>query len=275
VLLGFFVFTLGSVVSSFYLSFTTWDMNEAPRWVGAANYQELFDSELFWKVLGNTFYYVLLFVPLSIATSLGLALLIKEKVKGIAIFRATFFLPVVTSMVAAALIWSWLYNSDIGLLNYLLSLVGIDGPRWLEDPRWAMSALAIMGVWKTAGYNMMIFLAGLVGISHEYYDAATLDGVSRSRQFLRITLPLLSPILFFVTITTTISAFQIFEQTYVLTKGGPGNATLTLSYYIWESAFKFFNVGSASAMAYLLFVILLTITALQFVVRKKWVHDLR
>ncbi|HEX5315415.1 MAG TPA: sugar ABC transporter permease, partial [Candidatus Kapabacteria bacterium] len=182
-------------------------------------------------------------------------------------------LPVVTSIVAAAIIWSWVYNSDVGLLNYLLSLLGINGPKWLQDPHWALPAIALMSIWKNAGYNMMIFLAGLASIPKDYHEAARLDGSSALSRFRHITLPLLSPVTFFVLVVTTIGAFQVFEQTFVMTNGGPGISTLTLSYYIWQTAFKFFNLGGASALGYSFFLLVLAVTALQFLARRRWVFQ--
>ncbi len=273
IVLGFLCFTAGPVVIGFFYSLSNYQIGSELHISGVQNYSTLFGSALFWRVLRNTGYYALLYVPLNMSVALVLALLLEKKVAGIGLFRTVYFLPVVTSMVAAAMIWGWLYNADIGLLNYLLSLVGISGPRWLEDPNWAMPALALMAVWKNVGYNMMIFLAGLTSISPEYHEAARLEGASAIQRFRAITLPLLSPVLFFVAIVTTISAFQVFEQTYVLTKGGPGDATLTLSFYIWQTAFQFFNIGGASAMAYVLFVLLLILTFIQFQLRKKWVYQ--
>jgi multiple sugar transport system permease protein len=273
VLVGLVVFTTGPVVVSLLLSFARWDITSMPVFIGGTNYSELFAAPLFWQVMGNTGFYAILYVPLNIILSLGLALLVHKKIRGVGFFRTLYFLPVVTSMVAAAMIFRWLYNSDVGLLNYLLGLVGISGPRWLEDPHWAMPSLVLLGVWKNAGYNMMIFLAGLSNVPQELHEAARLDGASAPKRFFRITLPLLSPVLFFVLVVTTISAFQVFEQTYVLTQNGPGNSTLTLSYYIWETAFQFFNMGSASAMAYILFALLGVLTLLQFWVRKRWVFQ--
>jgi multiple sugar transport system permease protein len=273
VLIGFVVFTLGPVLASFYLSFTHYEIGAKPVFIGLGNYRELLQSHLFWQVTGQTFYYALLYVPASVATSLGLALLLEKKIRGLVFFRTVYFLPVVTSMVAAAIIWGWLYNSDIGLLNYLLSLVGISGPKWLQDPKWALPAIALMSVWKNAGYNMMIFLAGLANIPNDYHEAARLDGASAWERFRKITLPLLSPVMFFVLVITTIGAFQVFEQTYVMTNGGPGTSTLTLSYYIWQTAFEFFNLGSSSALSYLFFLIVLLFTALQFRARKRWVYQ--
>lgn len=273
ILTGLVVFTAGPVLASLGLSFTHYEIGEAPKFVGTANYQELLHADLFWRVLGNTCYYVVLYVPASILVSLGLALLIERRIRGIAFFRTIYFLPVVTSIVAAAIIWSWMYNSDVGLLNYLLSIVGIDGPKWLQDPHWALPAIAIMGVWKNAGYNMMIFLAGLTSIPKDYHEAARLDGSNAWSRFRHITLPLLSPVTFFVLVVTTIGAFQVFEQTFVMTNGGPGISTLTLSYYIWQTAFRFFNLGGASALGYTFFLLVLAVTALQFLARRRWVFQ--
>jgi multiple sugar transport system permease protein len=273
VLIGFLVFTLGPILATLYLSLTHYEIGSTPVFVGAQNYRELFGSDLFWQVVRQSFWYVILYVPLSVVASLMLALLLERPVAGIAFFRTVYFLPVVTSMVAAAIIWTWLYNGELGLLRYLLAKVGIVSPRWLEDPRWALPAIAIMGVWKNAGYNMMIFLAGLANVPKDVHEAARLDGATSVRRFFRITLPLISPVLFFVTIVTTISAFQIFEQTYVMTRGGPANSTLTLSFYVWQTAFQFFNVGTASAIGYVLFAIVAAVTAAQFWARKRWVFE--
>jgi multiple sugar transport system permease protein len=273
ILIGLTVFTAGPILASLGLSFTQYDIGANPRFIGTQNYREFLSSALFWQVTGNTIYYGLLYVPASIAVSLGLALLVEKRIRGIAFFRTIYFLPVVTSMVAAAIIWSWMYNSDVGLLNYLLSVIGIDGPKWLQNPHWALPAIAIMSIWKNAGYNMMIFLAGLANIPKDYYEAARLDGSTAWNRFLHITLPMLSPVTFFVLVVTTIGAFQVFEQTFVMTNGGPGVSTLTLSYYIWQTAFRFFNLGGASALGYLFFLLVLAVTALQFLARRRWVFQ--
>lgn len=269
VLLGLLVFTVGPILSSFFLSFTNYELGLKVEWIGAENYAKLASSDVFLQSIRNTLLYVLLYVPLAVLFSFVLAMLVHGKLRGRAFFRTVFFLPVVTSMVAAALIWGWLYHPDVGLLNILLSVVGIDGPRWLEDPDTALSALVIVGVWKNAGYNMLIFLAGLSGISNEVIEAATLEGASVFQRVRHLLVPMLGPVIFFVTVITTISAFQIFEQTYVLTRGGPANSTLTLSYYIWQMAFQFFDMGQASAMAYVLFAILGVLTIVQFQARKR------
>ena len=273
ILIGLTVFTAGPVLASLGLSFTHYDIGQLPHFVGMANYRELFRSDLFWQVVLNTCYYAILYVPASILLSLALALLIEPRIRGIAFFRTIYFLPVVVSIVAAGIIWSWMYNSDVGLLNYLLSVVGISGPRWLDDPHWALPAIAIMSLWKNAGYNMMIFLAGLSGIPKDYHEAARLDGCGAWTRFRHITLPMLSPVTFFVFVVTTIGAFQVFEQTYIMTNGGPGVSTLTLSYYIWQMAFRFFDLGTAAALGYVLFLLVLVVTAVQYLARKRWVFQ--
>lgn len=214
VLLGLAVFTIGPILASLFFSFSDYEMGLNARWIGSDNYEKLASSDVFLQSLRNTLLYVLLYVPLAVVFSFILAMLVQGKLRARGFFRAVFFLPVVTSMVAAALIWGWLYHPDIGLLNYLLSLVGVNGPRWLEDPDTALTSLVIVGVWKNAGYNMLIFLAGLSGISNEVIEAAKLEGASVYQRIRHIVVPMLTPVILFVTVITTISAFQIFEQTY-------------------------------------------------------------
>jgi multiple sugar transport system permease protein len=271
-LIGLVLFSAGAVAGSLLLSFTRWDMVSPPEWIWLANYAGLFRSPLFWEVVRTTFLFVLLAVPLSVVCSLALALLVNTQAAGIGIFRTAYFLPVVSSMIAVALVWSWIFNPEYGLLNYLLrSLGGIRGPSWLNDTFWALPALVLVTVWKGLGYSMVMFLAGLQNIPQELYDAATMDGAGAWRKFTRITLPMLSPTLFFVLVITLINAFQVFEQTYVLTKGGPGNATTTLSYYIYQNAFQYFQMGKAAATSYVLFAIIFAVTLFQFRVQKRWV----
>jgi multiple sugar transport system permease protein len=273
VLVGVVLVTGGAIIASFLLGFTDWDLVRSPQWIGLRNYSAMFRSDLFWKVLGNTFYYVLLAVPLSIAGSLSLALLVHRRVRGLTFFRTVYFFPVVTSMVAVAMIWSWLYNPEFGLINYLLKTIfGIEGPRWLVSTSWAMPAIALMTVWKGLGYNMLILLAGLQGVPTALHEAAVIDGAGPVRRFFRITLPMLSPTLFFVVVITLIGSFQVFEQTYVLTQGGPANTTLTLSFFVYQNAFRFFKMGYATSMAYVLFAVTLVATVLQFRLQKRWVH---
>lgn len=271
-LAGLLLFTAGAVVMSFVVSFTRWDAITEPHWVFLQNYSDMFQSDLFWTVFGNTFYFVGLAVPLTIVLSLAMAMLVNQRLSGVKWFRSVYFLPVVSSMVAAAIVWSWMYNPEYGLLNYLLKkFLGVNGPQWLQDSRWAMPAMVFMTVWKTVGYSMMIFLAGLQNIPGELYEAAMVDGASPWRRFWRITLPVLSPTTFFVFVITLIQSFQVFEQTYILTKGGPENSTLTLSYFIYQNAFQFFKMGYASAMSYVLFAVIFAITLIQFRLQRRWV----
>ena len=269
---GLVLFTAGAVVVSLLASFTRWDAIAKPEWVWLRNYSNMLHSDLFGQVFFNTFYFVVLAVPLTIVLALALAVLVNQKLACITWFRSIYFLPVVSSMVAAALVWSWIYNPEYGLLNFLLKkFFGMNGPAWLEDTAWAMPAMVLMTVWKGVGYSMMIFLAGLQNIPEELYEAAMVDGASAWKRFWRITLPVLSPTTFFVLVITLIQSFQVFEQTYILTKGGPANSTLTLSYYIYQNAFQFFRMGYASAMSYVLFAVIFVITLIQFRFQRRWV----
>ncbi len=271
-LLGLLLFSAGSVIASFLISFTRWPVVTPPEWTGLQNYRDLLASPLFWQVFWNTLLYVLLAVPLSLGSALAAALLVNQKLRGVRFFRTVYFLPVVSSMVAVALVWSYMYNPEYGLLNALLQgFFGIRGPAWLADARWAMLAMVLVTVWKGLGYTMVIFLAGLQNIPEELYEAAALDGVGPLRKFWRITLPMLSPTLFFALVITLIGSFQVFEQTYMLTRGGPANATMTLSYYIYQHAFQFFHMGYAAAMSYVLFAFLFVVTLAQFRLQRRWV----
>ncbi len=272
-LIGLVVFSAGAIIISFAMSFTEWQIIRPPEWVGLQNYIDIFESEFFLKIFWNTLYFVLLNLPLSIILPLLIAIALNQKLWGMKFFRTIYFLPVISSMVAVALVWSWLYRPEYGLLNYILNkLFGITGPRWLENQSWAMPAIVLMSAWKNIGYNMVIFLAGLQNIPQALYEVSDIEGAKPWQKFFRITVPLLSPTIFFVTIITLISSFQVFEQTYILTKGGPANSTLTLSYYIFQNAFMYFRMGSAAALSYVLFAIIFIITMIQFKLQKKWVH---
>ena len=271
-LIGFFVFILGPVVVSFLLGFTEWDLLTPPQWIGLGNYRAmLFETPLFWTTLRNALYYTLLFVPGAVILPLFVAVLMNQQLRGVTFYRSIYFLPVVTSTVAVALVWQWLYNPEFGPINYVLKLVGIKGPAWIASPEWAMPALVVMSIWQVVGYNMVIYLAGLQGIPEEFYEAAAIDGATGWRQFLHITVPLISPTTFFILIVSIIGSLQVFEQTYILTQGGPAYATLTIAYYIYQQAFQFFHMGFGAALSYVLFVIILLITLIQFRVQKRWV----
>ena len=269
---GLLLFSAGAVAASLFLSFTQWDLVSLPELIWLENYISLWRSDLFWEVVRNTLYFIILAVPLSVVCSLALALAANTGLRGITFFRTAYFLPVVSSMIAVALVWSWIYNPEYGLLNYLLQLFfGVRGPAWLDSTTWALPAMVIVTVWKGLGYSMVIFLAGLQNIPQDLYHAATIDGAGVWKRFRHITLPMLSPTTFFVLVITLINSFQVFEQTYVLTRGGPANSTLTMSYYIYQSAFQFFQMGKAAALSYVLFAAIFVVTLVQFRIQKRWV----
>jgi multiple sugar transport system permease protein len=269
----FTAFILFPVFFSFYLSFQKWNMFSGDStFVGLDNYARMIQSEEFWMVLKNTAIYTFGTIPLNMALSLWVAYILNKKIIGKKFLRTAFFAPVIISPVAAAVIWRWLYDPNFGLVNYAVALVGIDPVNWLNEPTAAMFALIIMGVWKTFGINMVLFSAGLQGIPETYYEAADLDGASKWDKFWRITVPLLSPTTFFIMIMSMISSFQVFDIVYVLTSGGPLGSTKVLVFYVYEYAFKFFEMGYASAISYFLFAILFILTMLQVKYMKSKVY---
>ncbi len=271
VVLSAFVFF--PVVFSFYLSFHSWNMfSSTETFVGLGNYSAIVQNPEFWSVLKNTAVYTLGTVPLNMVISLGIAFFLNKKLVGKKLLRTAFFAPVIMSSVAAAVIWRWVYEPSFGLLNYCLGWFGIPAVNWLNNPTSAMFALIVMGVWKTFGFNMVLFSAGLQGIPDHYYEAAQIDGAGRWRQFWNITVPLLSPTTFFVLVMSVIGSFQVFDTVYVLTSGGPLNSTKVLVFYLYEQAFKFFDMGYASAVAYLLFAIVFILTLLQMKYLRGSVH---
>jgi multiple sugar transport system permease protein len=257
------LFTLIPVVVGFFLSFTSWDMLSDPEWVGLENYADLLKDRQFWNALRNTLVYTLIVIPGGLAVSMLLAVALNSKIKGTAIYQAIFFLPYVSSTVAIALVWKWIYHPDYGVLNAILNAVGLPGVDWLVDPNVALGSVAMVQIWQTAGYNMVLLLAGLRAIPKEYYEAAKVDGSSPWTTFWSITVPLLMPTIFFVTTMSIIASFQVFNLIYVMTGGGPGNSTKVYVFYLWENGFSFFKMGYASALAYVLFIIILAITLIQ------------
>lgn len=269
---GLFGLVLGPVIAGFAISFFRWDIITPPNFIGLGNYRELVHDELFWKTLRNTIFYVVGSIPPTIVLSLLLALALNQPLRGRVIFRTVYFIPVVSSTVAIAVLWGWLYNTQIGLLNYFLSFLGIDKIPWITSETWSMPSVIIMSVWKGLGYYMILFLAGLQAIPEDYYEAAKIDGAGSLRRFRDITLPLLSPTTFLVLILAIISSFQVFEQTYILTAGGPSWSTLTLVLMIFLRGFQDFRMGYASAIAYILFLIVLLVTFIQWRLQRRWVH---
>ena len=271
-LIGLALFSLGPVVASALLSFSRWDGLTAPVWTGMENYRLLFTDPLFWTALRNTAYYTVGSVVPAIVLSLLLALAVNQKIKGVVFFRTLFFLPVVSPPVAIAILWGWLYNAQYGLINAALDRLSLPPVQWLAEPSTAMPSIIIMSIWSGLGYNMVLFLAGLQGIPQELYEAATIDGANRWALFRFVTVPLLSPTTFFNLVLSMIGAFQLFDYVYVLTQGGPMYSTLSIVLYIYQMAFQNFKMGYASALAYVLFVIIAVVTFVQFRLQRRWVH---
>jgi len=262
-LIGLLLFTGGPILASFVISFTEWRLLSPPEWVGLANYVELLTKDkAAWTAFGNTLYYTGLSVPLSVVTSLFVALLLNQKVRGTNIFRTLFYLPTVTSGVAMALLWMWLLNPEFGLVNLALHLVGIKGPAWLFDPAWAKPALVLMSLWSI-GSSMVIFLAGLQGMPQHLYDAAKIDGANQWQEFWNVTLPMLTPTILFVLVVSIIGSFQTFTNVYIMTEGGPGWSTLMYGLYLYRNAFEYLKMGYAASLAWILFLVILVLTVLQ------------
>ncbi|NHZ95960.1 carbohydrate ABC transporter permease [Massilia sp. CCM 8734] len=263
------VFFFVPVAAALAMSMTDFDLYALAdlnnlRFIGLANYAELLQTPLFWKALGNTLFFVLVGVPLSIAASLGAALLLNSRLAWFKpLFRTAFFAPVVTSMVAVAVIWRYLYHSRYGFINYGLDLVGLAPVDWLGDPRFAMPSIILFAVWKNFGYNMIIFLAGLQSIPGDLYEAAELDGARSVAMLRHITLPALAPTMFMVSILTMAGYFQLFAEPYMMTEGGPLQSTVSVLYFMYEQGFKWWNLGSATAVAFILFLLMFGVTMLQ------------
>ncbi len=269
--IGLIIFHIIPVFWAGLISFTDFDGFGRNNYIGFNNYKSLWNDEDLWTSLFNTFYYAFLTVAIGVTTALLVAVALNV-MKGKNIYRVFFFMPVITSTISMGVIWVWMLNGELGIINYLLSLIGIEGPGWLIDERFVIPSIALVGIWSALGKDMIIFLAGLQGISKSYYEAAEIDGASGVRKFWHITMPLLSPTTLFITILALIHSIQVFDQPYVMTGGGPGKSSYTLVYLIYNQAFVEFNMGRASAVAMILFVVILAITLLQFVASRKWVH---
>lgn len=271
-LLGFAVFLVVPMFFSLGISFYDWELLTPPQFVGIKNFQTLVTDRVFQHVVVNTVAYTLGLVPLNLVVSLGLAVWLNTRLRGLTFYRSAFFVPVVTVTVAVALIWRWMYEPRFGIIDTALRSVGLPAPLWLGDENWALPAIIIMSVWKGFGYNMVLFLAGLQGIPTAIYEAATIDGADGWQRFWRITLPLLSPMLFLAVVLTVISSFQVFDQAYVMTNGGPANATNTIVLYIYQNGFQYFRMGYASAIAWVLFGVIFVFTLLQMRLQGRWVQ---
>jgi ABC-type sugar transport system permease subunit len=262
-LIGFLAFTLLPVLAAFVIGFLNWDLLTPPTWAGFKNYTALFQDEVFLISLRNTVMWVVYYVPASIVLSLILALAMNMPLRGITAFRAMLYIPVISPLLAVALLFVWLFNPDFGLINFVLSKIGVPPIGWLTDEHLALPSIAIMAVWKNAGWNMLIFLAALQGIPRHLYEAADLDGATKWQKFRNVTFPLLAPATFFIVIMSFIGAFQVFGEIYIMTNGGPGYSTHTLAYYLWSNAFKFNKMGYAGAISMVMFLLILLVTVLQ------------
>ena len=271
-LIGLLLFVLGPMIASLFISFTRWDLLSPAKFVGLQNYEKMFARDpLFWQSLKVTVRYTVVYVPLELVGGLVLALLMNQKLRFRGVFRTIYYLPSVLPGVAFVVLWMWILNPDVGLINTLLSYVGIEGPRWLADPQWALPALLMMSLWGL-GRSMVIYLASLQGIPQHLYEAAAIDGANTWQAFWKITLPMLTPTIFFNLVLSVISTFQTFTSAFVATDGGPLDSTLFYVLYLFRQAFQFFNMGYASALAWILFLLILMLTLLIVRSADRWVY---
>ena len=284
-LAGFVVFSIIPMIMQIFVSLTSWDgLSELTLfsdfsgfmdrfYVGIENYKEILTSKEFYQVIGNTLEFVILYIPLMLIASMIVALILNSHVKGVGIFRVLYYIPVITSWVAGALIWKWVLSPEYGAINNILALFGIEGPSWLQSSKWAMPAIVLASVWKDMGYFGLMLMSGLQGINQEYYDAAAIDGAGKIKQFTRITLPLLTPTLFFVLIISLINSFQLFTQIMIMTPdGGPLGSTMVMVERIYKCGFRYYEMGTAAAYSWILFAILLLLTMVQMKLQNKWVN---
>lgn len=263
-LLSLIIMMYYPIIRSFIISFYDWNILQDPTFIKFDNYKTLFNDEVFRQSLVNTVRWVITYVPMSVVTSFLLALLLDRKLKASGFFRTLYYLPVVCPIVVVALLFVWIYNTDYGILNFIVTEIFKQEPiGWLTDPKWSLFSIAIMSVWKWAGYNMLIFLSALQGIDEGLYEAAAIDGITPFKQLIYLKIPLVMPSIYFVMLTAVIDAFQMFTEIFIMTKGGPGYSTYTVSYYLWSNAFEYQKMGYACAMAVVMFIIIMTVTLIQ------------
>lgn len=265
-------FTVIPVFLSVYISLTDWNILGTPNFIWIDNYKAIFSDQLAKVTFFNTFYFTVISVPINVFLTLVLAVFLNQKIRGITFFRTAYYLPVISASVAVSLMFMWILANN-GLLNQMLGSLGVEPIRWLTNPKIALNSVIGVTIWKGLGFNMIIFLAALQDIPQELTEAAAIDGANRFQQFFKITVPLISPVIFFVTITGVIGSFQSFDLVYNMTKGGPGHATSVIGYYIWKQAFDYMNMGYGAALAYIVFSVILILTLIQWVVRKRWVYS--
>lgn len=268
---GFVLFTLGPMVASAWYSFNKWNFISPMEFTGLDNYVQAFKDPLFVKSLVNTAYFSFGSVPLELAFGLLVALVMNNNLRGINLFRSIYYLPAVMSGVAVVLLWRWVFDPKYGMINQVLRLVGIKGPTWIYSPQWVIPAFIIMTLWGVGGY-MVLYLAGLQGVPTELYEAASIDGAGRVRRLVNITLPMISPVIFFNLVMGIIGSFQVFTSSFIMTNGGPANASLFYVLYLYRQAFQYFNAGYGSALAWILFIIIMVLTALVFRGSALWVY---
>lgn len=272
-LLGLLIFKVGAMLYSLYISFTEWNLFGDPEFVGLQNYIEIFHDDRFYEALKNTILFIVGYLPIVVVLSLGIAVLLNSKVKGVNVFRGLFFLPVITSWVAVSMIWKGLLNPEFGVINSVIEAFGGTGPAWLQNPSFVIPAVIMVSVWKDVGFLSIIFLGGLQGISQEYYEASRIDGANKWHQFKSITLPLLSPTTFYALIITIINSFQVFDQIWIMTSGEPtADLVPVMVTEIYKNSFQYQKMGYATALSWILFLIIIAVTIFQNVMQKKWVH---
>ena len=272
-ILGFLAFNIFPLLFAIGMSFTRWDLISEPTFIGLGNYEKLFlEDESFRIAVKNTLFFTAMSVPAGTIISLLLANVLNQKIRGTTFYRTAYFLPVVSSSIAIALVWAWVFNPDFGLVNELLSTFGLPRLKWLASSTWALPAIVIVSVWRGIGPSTVIFLAGLQGIPEELYDAAKIDGANARQLFRHITIPMLSPTTFFVIVVSIIGSFQVFDLVFMMTQGGPGRATLVLVYYIYQHAFRWFGMGYAASIAFVLFIVIFILTLIQLRLSGRWVH---
>ncbi len=266
------LFTIIPVFFAFYISLTNWNILSDPNFVGFANYEKIFQDKVARETFFNTFYFTVVSVPLNVAITLVLAVFLNQKLRGITFFRTAYYLPVISASVAISLMFMWILANN-GLLNQMFESIGLEPVRWLTDPKIALNSVIGVTIWKGLGMNMIIFLAALQDIPHELVEAASIDGANRFQRFFKIIVPLMTPVIFFVTITGVIGSFQSFDLVYNMTKGGPGHATTVIGFYIWRQAFDYLKMGYGAALAYIVFAAILVLTLVQWILRKRWVYS--
>ncbi|MGG4143067.1 sugar ABC transporter permease [Paenibacillus algorifonticola] len=271
--LGFTLLLLFPMGQALFMSLMDWPLLGEHHFIGLHNYRSIATDHLFWKVLGNTFYFTVGLVPFNIVLALLLALLLSKSFKGIGLFRTAIFVPVMTSLIVWSIVWKYMFATDSGLINQVLLLLDIRGPAWLYDEKLAMPSIIVTSVLKNAGLNMVLFIAAIQQVPRSLYEAAMLDGAGKGKSFFNVTLPMITPTVFLAVVMTIIGSLKVFGQIYVMTQGGPSSSTKVLVYYIWEKAFKLFQMGYASALAFVLFFVVLMLTLLQWQLRKRWVFN--